>query len=40
MEGNKLKVAVLLAGAGVYDGSEITEAVSVLVALGQYNTEV
>merc|ERR1719300_1501111 len=30
----KLPVAVVLAGSGVYDGSEITEAVSCLVALG------
>ena len=34
MESKKIKAAVLLAGSGVYDGSEITEAVSILIALG------
>jgi len=32
---SSLPVAVILAGSGVYDGSEITEAVSCLVALGE-----
>jgi len=30
----------LLSGNGVYDGTEITEAVSILVALGKYDTKV
>ena len=32
---NKLPVAVVLSGCGVYDGTEITEAVSLLIALSQ-----
>lgn len=31
------KAAVVLSGCGVYDGSEVTEAVSLLVALSKYN---
>lgn len=34
MAASATNVAVILAGAGVYDGSEITEAVSILIALG------
>jgi enhancing lycopene biosynthesis protein 2 len=34
------KVAVVLSGCGVYDGSEITEAVSVLVKCSQAGAEV
>jgi len=37
MENKKThRVAVLLSGCGVYDGSEITESVSILISLGQY----
>lgn len=34
------KAAVLLAGSGVYDGSECTEATSLLIALGKHKAEV
>ena len=30
-----IKAAVMLAGAGVYDGSEITETTSILIALSK-----
>ena len=35
-----MKVGVLLSGCGVFDGSEITEAVSVLIALDELGAEV
>ena len=34
------RVAVLLAGSGVYDGSEIHEASAALVALSRHNAQV
>ena len=34
------RAAVLLCGNGVYDGTETTEAVSLLVALGKHKAEV
>jgi enhancing lycopene biosynthesis protein 2 len=33
------KAAVVLSGSGVYDGSEITEAVSILIALSSYSVQ-
>ena len=36
----KFSAAVLLAGSGVYDGSECTEAVSALVSLARHETTV
>ena len=36
-QNNKLNIAVVLSGCGVYDGSEINEAVLTLLALGQNN---
>jgi enhancing lycopene biosynthesis protein 2 len=35
-----LKVGVVLSGSGVFDGSEITEAVSVLIALDRHGAEI
>jgi len=34
------RAAVLLCGNGVYDGTETTEAVSLLVALGKHKAQV
>ena len=34
------KAAVILAGSGVYDGSECTEAVSMLIALSSHKASI
>lgn len=40
MQSGTFKAAVLLAGCGVYDGSEITETTAMLVALSKHKAEV
>lgn len=40
MTSSALPVAVVLSGSGVYDGSELTEAVSLIVALSQAGLDV
>ena len=40
MENTTFRAAVVLAGCGVYDGSEITETTAMLVALSKHKAEI